>query len=66
MNLVVWAEKSDGMMEPVGHVVINKAKLHKGQIIEVAEGVRKENGMAYIQLWDGMECVASAGRPEVT
>lgn len=65
MTLVVWVERSDGMMEPIGAAVLNK-EVYEEQLVEIAESIRKENGNPYTQLWNGLECVASAGKPEFT
>jgi hypothetical protein len=63
MTLQVLVENDHGMMEEVGHAVLEKNDAYQEELAELAEYLSKQHGGRYTQLWSGLNCLVSFGKP---
>lgn len=63
MILKVMVEDCHGMMVEVGHAVLEKTDAYHEELAELAEYLSNQHGSRYTQLWLGLDCLVSFGKP---
>lgn len=51
------------MMVEVGHAVLEKTDAYHEELAELAEYLSNQHGSRYTQLWSGLDCLVSFGKP---
>ena len=66
MKLAVWVEAPDGLMVEAGVADVDGGDNPSQEHLQyVADDVSKDLADCYVQLWYGLECVASSGAIKV-
>jgi hypothetical protein len=65
MKLAVWVEAPDGLMVEAGVADVEGEDQSQDHHQFVADDVSKNMNNVYVQLWYGLECVASSGAIKV-